>query len=597
MTFNRYGDCNKRRWFRAARLGGAFLLVLLVTGVSGAGVNTSPITGVTVSPATASVSAGGAVYLRAAVQGTGDFDHRVNWSLTPGNAGTISPTGLFIADPAFAGAAAVKAASVEAPTFSATAAITVAAGGGVLHVDLNNGTPPDGTAFHPYPTIQGAVNNALDGDTIKVAQGIYTENVALPLFGVLLLGGFQGGSAANYAANIPGDFVTRSTDHVNRVTTIQSLSLTTPVVAMLENWDPPNLLTYAVDGFTLTGGSHGVRVSGSGPIIFFISQNLITANGVEVSDASAAGGGINAVGANPVILNNQVSNNRSGWGGGIYINGGVDSVYLVQGNLIEDNRAGSDRAGGVWLTSPGGLFTWNLVRGNRAATLLNYGYGGGLLVLSGQAELNRNVYANNGTPSLGGGIAIEDAAQAVLRHELVFQNTTQDGGAGVYVSGTNTQATLNHCTIAGNSTQGVEGNGVYVWFGGTAQVTNSIIWGNSNNQLYVDPGAALTMTYSDSQNFPGTGNIVVDPLFADPLTDDYHLKSRRGRWNPATSQWVTDAVQSPCIDAGNPLSPFDQEPFHNGARTNMGAYGNTPEASKSLCDPMTGLWYYFLLED
>jgi uncharacterized protein (TIGR02266 family) len=30
------------------------------------------------------------------VYGTGDFDHRVTWSLSPDNAGTVSPTGLFI---------------------------------------------------------------------------------------------------------------------------------------------------------------------------------------------------------------------------------------------------------------------------------------------------------------------------------------------------------------------------------------------------------------------------------------------------------------------------------------------------------------------
>ena len=115
----------------------------------------------------------------------------------------------------------------------------------------------------------------------------------------------------------------------------------------------------------------------------------------------------------------------------------------------------------------------------------------------------------------------------------------------------------------------------------TVQVSNSIIWGNSGDQLYVYPGATFTMTYSDSQPYPGIGNISVDPLFAAPATDDYHLKSVRGRWNPALAQWVTDKVHSPCIDKGNPAAAFDQEPIPNRSRTNMGVYGNTPEASKS----------------
>ncbi|MBN2180672.1 MAG: protease inhibitor I42 family protein, partial [Sedimentisphaerales bacterium] len=65
---------------------------------------------------------------------------------------------------------------------------------------------------------------------------------------------------------------------------------------------------------------------------------------------------------------------------------------------------------------------------------------------------------------------------------------------------------------------------------------------------------------------------------------DYHLKSETGRWNPDTQTWVTDDVTSPCIDAGDPNSQVGDEPFPNGIRINMGAYGGTTEASKSFSD-------------
>ena len=42
-----------------------------------------------------------------------------------------------------------------------------------------------------------------------------------------------------------------------------------------------------------------------------------------------------------------------------------------------------------------------------------------------------------------------------------------------------------------------------------------------------------------------------------------------------------DAVHSPCIDMGNPLSGYANEPLPNGERINMGVYGNTLEASKA----------------
>lgn len=69
-----------------------------------------------------------------------------------------------------------------------------------------------------------------------------------------------------------------------------------------------------------------------------------------------------------------------------------------------------------------------------------------------------------------------------------------------------------------------------------------------------------------------------DPLFADAANHDYHLKSQYGRWNGA--EFVNDDVTSPCIDAGDPSSEYANEPVENGARINIGRFGNTAEASK-----------------
>jgi hypothetical protein len=79
----------------------------------------------------------------------------------------------------------------------------------------------------------------------------------------------------------------------------------------------------------------------------------------------------------------------------------------------------------------------------------------------------------------------------------------------------------------------------------------------------------------------GMGNLESDPLLADPNNADYHLKSQGGRWDPVAHSWTTDDVTSPCIDSGDPARPIGLEPFPNGGRINMGAYGGTPEASKS----------------
>ena len=130
--------------------------------------------------------------------------------------------------------------------------------------------------------------------------------------------------------------------------------------------------------------------------------------------------------------------------------------------------------------------------------------------------------------------------------------------------------TIVNCTIAGNSNIGISE--------GKPTVHNSIIYGNGVQIT----GSSAVVKYSNVQGgFNGQGNIDIDPFFADPDNSDYHLKSQAGRWNPVSQSWVTDEVNSPCIDAGDPSTPPGQEPLNNGGVINMGAYGGTSQASKS----------------
>jgi probable HAF family extracellular repeat protein len=144
---------------------------------------------------------------------------------------------------------------------------------------------------------------------------------------------------------------------------------------------------------------------------------------------------------------------------------------------------------------------------------------------------------------------------------------------------------LTQCTIVQNRGYALEGDGV--------TVANSILYGNgiSAGGLQIK-GNNVKVTYSDLHGgFAGQGNLDADPAFVasgswtDPNTyaqGDYHLKSTAGHWNPRTCTWVLDDVTSPCIDAGDPNAAFDLEPQPSGGRVNLGAFGNTPQASKSI---------------
>ncbi len=130
--------------------------------------------------------------------------------------------------------------------------------------------------------------------------------------------------------------------------------------------------------------------------------------------------------------------------------------------------------------------------------------------------------------------------------------------------------TIVNCTIADNSKIGISE--------GKPTALNSIIYGNGVQIT----GSSAVVKYSNVQGgFSGEGNIDADPFFADPDNSDYHLKSQVGRWNPVSQSWVTDEINSPCIDAGDPRTPLGSEPLNNGGIINMGAYGGTSQASKS----------------
>ena len=189
------------------------------------------------------------------------------------------------------------------------------------------------------------------------------------------------------------------------------------------------------------------------------------------------------------------------------------------------------------------------------------------------------------------GLSVSSCPDVTMRDTIVSGNGTY----GVGCSRSN--LSIENCTFVGNEGVGLIYGGPY-WCDSVAEVRNSIFWANGSNQI-VDNTIALTITYSDVQaGWTRTGNMDVDPLFANPgywdpngtsadpnddfwVDGDYHLESQAGRWDLNAGSWVKDDVTSPCIDAGDPNSPIGYEPFPNGGRINMGAYGGTIQASKS----------------
>ena len=143
-----------------------------------------------------------------------------------------------------------------------------------------------------------------------------------------------------------------------------------------------------------------------------------------------------------------------------------------------------------------------------------------------------------------------------------------------------------------NSVLEVSGVGRYCYH----SLTTATINANYNNLLVRNGAEVATVNNQSYPRIPqwtrGSGqqdtySLGVDPLFHDPASGHFHLRSKAGRYDPTTGQWTNDVSGSelpdfsPLIDMGSPQTAWSNEPAPHGSRRNIGLYGNTPLASKS----------------
>jgi len=260
------------------------------------------------------------------------------------------------------------------------------------------------------------------------------------------------------------------------------------------------------------------------------------------------GGAIHCKNCSPTICHNELRYNYShnanynGTGGGVLTD---TSSALIAYNYIHDNIA--DSGAGVCTTEYGSpRVVGNLIVGNTA-----YYAGGGMYFGARSSPIvENNVILHNSSGGWGGGginswtSYIYYNTFAIVRNNLIAHNSAPSGGAAC--GGGGVYCRYDRCILTGNTiadNQAYRGGGIYA-LNYPAQapiVTDCIIWGNTatlGSQIYPDPdtGSHIVVNYSDVQGgWTGTGNLDVDPEFADPAADDYHLQA-----------------YSKCIDRGDP---------------------------------------------
>jgi hypothetical protein len=212
----------------------------------------------------------------------------------------------------------------------------------------------------------------------------------------------------------------------------------------------------------------------------------------------------------------------------------------------------------------------------------NSAYTGGAIMCyyGSEATITNNVIVDNVADAYGGAIVAWYADCTIANNVIARNGALLGGGIMNWMS----VPTIRNNTIVANrpNAMHLETTLYPGWGLVTVPIQNNIVWQNEICVAEDVLNGEYAIRYNDIQGgWSGTGNLDVDPLFADAGNNDYHLKSQAGRWDLAETAWVVDEVTSPCIDAGNPATNYSKEPQPNGGRVNMGAYGGTDQASKS----------------
>ena len=252
-----------------------------------------------------------------------------------------------------------------------------------------------GTIIHvpgDQPTIQAGIDVAVDGDTVLVADGVYTGDGNKNLdFGGKAITVTSENGAENCIIDCEGDgrgfYFYRGEGEAS-----------------------------VVSGFTITNGN--VTNFGGGIYCCDNSSPTITNNTITGNSASYGGGIYCCDNSSPTITNNTITENSAGHGGGIYCKD--NSSRTITNNIITANSAYD--GGGIYCCESSPTITNNTITGNSADR-----YSGGIHCHAySSPTITNNTITENSAYEYGGGISCWDYSSPTITNTILWNDSPQE---------------------------------------------------------------------------------------------------------------------------------------------------------------------------
>ena len=333
------------------------------------------------------------------------------------------------------------------------------------------------------------------------------------------------------------------------------------------------------------------------------------------------GGGVYVYNCISTVLSNCISvGNKTSYGGGVVFRGTkIGSLPTLAVDCIFAGNNSDNFWAGIAITESSGIVTVKncLVVGNYNTGALPGG--AGIVNGAGCTSVFENcTIASNYSTTVGGGALNTNGSLTIKNSILWGNNSSAGGGTELYVAGALGTGTVSYTDVKGgisgsgvvtanggtvsNAGGNIDGNPLFVG-GPTGQWTAASTYNNSTGQSTLTNSAAswTTNAFAGLMINPDTTQCLQLYIVTNTVTTitvwgnatavahssdryqimDYHEKAGSAEhWT--SSGYVPDNGVSPCIDAGDPSSDYTLEPEPNGKHINMGAYGNTLQASKTL---------------